>query len=160
MNGDSAVGATQRPTRDVREVEDLLRQRERMAVLGSLAAGLAHELNNPAAAANRAAGLLREQFEAMETLTLRLATHPWKPDELALLQQLAEATQSASQSARELAPLARADREETIERWLERASVPRPWEVAPLLVDRGVTAEELNASRAGATRRSSSTRLP
>jgi signal transduction histidine kinase len=143
MSGDQVVGAKERPARDVRQVEDLPQQRERMAVLGSLAAGLAHELNNPSSAAHRAAGHLREELEAFEALSLRLAGHPWKPDEVALLQQLADATQSVSQSARELAPLARADREEAIERWLDMHGVPRPWELAPLLVDRGLTVEEL-----------------
>jgi signal transduction histidine kinase len=123
--------------------ERLPERRERMATLGRLAAGLAHELNNPASAAHRAAGLLREQFDALEPLALRLAEHPWKPDEVALLRQLADATQSASQSARELAPLDRADREEAVERWLDGRGVARAWELAPLLVDRGVTAESL-----------------
>ena len=127
----------------MRRVEHLLQQRERMAGLGTLAAGLAHELNNPASAAHRAAGLLREQFEALEPLARRLAEHQWNSDEVELLRQLADATQSASQSARELSPLARSDREEAIERWLDRRGVPRAWELAPLLIDRGVTAEEL-----------------
>lgn len=143
MSDDTSVGSAERKAADVRHVEQPLPQRERMAVLGSLAAGLAHELNNPASAANRAAGLLREQFEALEPLALRLAEHPWKPDEVALLRQLASTTQSASQSARELAPLARADREEAIEHWLDAHDVPRAWELASLLVDRGVTSEEL-----------------
>jgi signal transduction histidine kinase len=143
MSDDSSAQGAERRTSDVRNVDQPLPQRERMAVLGSLAAGLAHELNNPASAAHRAAGILREQFEALELLALRLAEHPWKSDEVALLRQLGDATQSASQSARELAPLARADREEAIERWLDAHDVPRAWELAPLLVDRGVTAEEL-----------------
>jgi signal transduction histidine kinase len=139
----SSVGGVERPAAEARAPEDLLRQRERMAVLGSLAAGLAHELNNPASAASRAAGLLREQLDALQALTLRLAEHPWKRDEVALLRQLADLTHSASQSARELAPLARADREEAVEQWLEKHDVSRSWELAPLLVDRGLTAEQL-----------------
>jgi signal transduction histidine kinase len=143
MSGDASDGGAGRRPLDVGDVEDSLRQRERMATLGSLAAGLAHELNNPASAAKRAAGLLREQFEALEPLALRLAEHPWKAEEVALLRQLRDATQSASQTARELAPLERGDREEAIQRWLEGRRVPRAWELAPLLVDRGVTAAEL-----------------
>ncbi|HEU4641559.1 MAG TPA: ATP-binding protein [Gemmatimonadaceae bacterium] len=143
MSDDPAVSGAEHPALDPAHVEDLLRRRERMAVLGTLAAGLAHDLNNPAAAASRAAGHLREQLQALEALALRLAEHPWRPDEVALLRQLSDATQSASQSARELAPLERADREEAIERWLDARGVQRAWEIAPLLVDRGVTAEEL-----------------
>jgi signal transduction histidine kinase len=124
-------------------VERLLQQRERMAGLGTLAAGLAHELNNPASAAYRAAGLLREHFAALEPLAMRLAEHPWQAGEVGLLRQLADATQTVSQSAIDLAPLARADRVEDVERWLDGRGVPRPWELAPVLVDRGVTAGDL-----------------
>ena len=59
---------------------------------GRLAAGLAHELNNPAAAAKRAAALLKEQVAALEPLAQRLASREWSPAEVALLGQLAAVT--------------------------------------------------------------------
>jgi signal transduction histidine kinase len=124
-------------------VERLLQKRERMASLGTLAAGLAHELNNPASAARRAAGLLHEHLATLEPLALRLAEHPWQAGEVGLLRQLADATQTVSQSALELPALDRSDRVDAVERWLDGHGVPRPWELAPLLVDRGVTAGEL-----------------
>jgi signal transduction histidine kinase len=127
----------------MRRIEHLLQQRERMAGLGTIAAGVAHELNNPAAAANRAAGLLKEHFAALDPLARRLAEHTWSPAEVQLLRQLEQATDSADQSARELDPLARSDREDAVVEWLQAQGIERPWELAPVLVDRGVTAEQL-----------------
>ena len=127
----------------------LVEQRDRMATLGSLAAGLVHELKNPATAAGRAAELLKEHFAALDPLARRLAAHPWTADELQLLQQMESATKSADQDSRELDAVARSDREERITSWLEEHGVARPWELAPLLVDRGVTAEKLSAMTRG-----------
>ena len=128
----------------VRRVEHLLRQRERMAGLGTLAASLAHELKNPASAAHRAIGHLREHLDALEPLARRLARHTWAESEVGLLAQLEEATRSPDQRLRELDSVERSDREEALATWLAKRGVQRPWELAPLLVDRGLTGDQLD----------------
>jgi CRP-like cAMP-binding protein len=133
----------------VRRIEHLLQQRERMAGLGTLAAGLAHELNNPAAAAKRAAALLKEQFGDLEPLARHLASRRWSPEEVKLLQQLEAATGTVDQRTRELDALTRSDREEAVGRWLDDHGIARAWELAPVLVDRGVTAETLDVVMRG-----------
>jgi signal transduction histidine kinase len=127
----------------VRWIEHLLQKRERMAELGTLAAGLAHELNNPAAAAKRAAVLLREQFEEIGPLSRRLAKRQWSEGELELLKQLEAATDKVDHESRELDALSRGDLEDAVGHWLEGRGVARAWEFAPVLVDRGVTAPML-----------------
>ena len=128
----------------VRRIEHLLQQRERMAGLGTLAAGLAHELNNPAAAAARAIAGLRERMQAVAPLAQRLAAHPWTLEEVELLRQLEDATRDPDGGARMLYPLDRADREEALADWLTSHDIARAWELAPLLLDRGVTPARLD----------------
>src|SRR3974390_381704 len=59
----------------VREFTRLEQQRDKLAALGKLSAGLAHELNNPAAAARRATASLRESLETVREASLRLSRH-------------------------------------------------------------------------------------
>ncbi len=133
----------------VRRIEHLLQERERLAGLGTMAAGLAHELNNPAAAAKRAAALLKEQVAALEPLAQRLASRPWSPAEVALLRQLGAVTGKSDQVTRDLDALARSDREDDVGRWLDAHGVARAWELAPVLVDRGVNVEMLGSVMQG-----------
>ena len=131
----------------VRRSALLLRKRERMASLGTLAAGLAHELNNPASAAKRASALLREHLDALAPLARRLARRNWTAEEVALLEQLEASTARGEPGAPELDGLARSDREESVGQWLERNGIDQPWTLAPVLVDRGLTAEALERVR-------------
>ncbi len=133
----------------VRRIEHLLQQRERMAGLGTMAAGLAHELNNPAAAAKRAAVLLKEQVAALEPLAQRLASRSWSPAEVALLGHLEAVTGQGDAATRDLDALARSDREDEVGRWLDAHGISRAWELAPVLVDRGVSVETLESVMRG-----------
>ncbi|MGH7718631.1 MAG: ATPase, partial [Gemmatimonadaceae bacterium] len=83
---------------ETERVREQREQRERLAGLGTLAAGLAHELKNPAAAANRALALLGEEVSALDPLARQLAEHPWSAGEVALLGRLEEATLAMDQS--------------------------------------------------------------
>jgi signal transduction histidine kinase len=121
----------------------LEQQRERMAALGRLSAGLAHELNNPAAAVRRAAASLSEQLPRLSALVLDLVRH--EVDEAAIaatdeLRQLVKGRESA-----ELSPLDRGDLEEALQSWLEDHEVARAWEIAGTFADEGLTLTDLEA---------------
>jgi signal transduction histidine kinase len=121
-----------------------------MVGLGTLAAGLVHELKNPAAAASRALALVGEQLAELGPIGRRLAMHPWSAEDAELLERLDSATCCIVAGARELDPLERSEREEQVAAWLERFGVERPSEFASLLVDRGLGVEELARLSKGA----------
>jgi signal transduction histidine kinase len=128
----------------VKNMEGYSQQREKLASLGTMAAGLAHELNNPATAARRAAKNLREvvdnlQLSACE-LHESLKPEHWDP--------LIDASQGAIARQAKAAPLdsvTRSDREEEVGTWLEQHGVPDGWKFSPAFVGAGLDAKELAA---------------
>ena len=122
--------------------ESTLRQNEKLATLGRLSAGVAHELNNPAAAATRAAQQLRDVVELQRTAELELATSGVSADALAWLAREAGA---GPESSAQLDPLSRSERELELERWLDDHGIDEPWDLAPALLDADVGDEQLEA---------------
>ncbi len=110
--------------------EAVLRQHDTLAGLGRIAAGLAHELNNPAAAVARGAAELPERLDAAEDAAFRL--RGLDPDQLAAVQRLALTDARPSHSAIE-----RARRERALEEALQARGLDKPWELAPALAELG-----------------------
>jgi signal transduction histidine kinase len=130
----------------LRNSETMLHQNEKLAALGAIAAGLAHELNNPAAALKRGAFLLAGASEEWERVTVALerarsAMNEQQSTVLDRLRGMMEADQSA---ARALSPLQRSDRESELQAHLEAQGVDSAWQLAPLLVSAGWSVETLD----------------
>jgi signal transduction histidine kinase len=117
--------------------------RERLAALGTLAAGLAHELNNPAIAIGRSVDLLRENIEQVDPILRQIASHSWTEGELRFLARLGATTEGARDAVAALDIVDRTDREEALIDWLDAHKVRSSPELAAALVDRGVTPDEL-----------------
>jgi signal transduction histidine kinase len=130
----------------VREVTRMDEQREKLASLGKLSAGLAHELNNPAAAARRAAAGLADLLATARENNLRLNTYPLTPQQREYIARFeCDTGQRASQAPLSLAPLEQSDREEQLGAWLEAHQVQDAWKLAPVLVECGVDSRELDS---------------
>jgi signal transduction histidine kinase len=118
----------------VRNMEALARQQEALAALGTLAAGLTHEINNPASAAVRAAGALQDTCDVLLSSLVRLAERSLSAGQFiaidALRRELGTGTASVS-------PLALADREEALGDWLVAHGVTTAWDIAPALAAAG-----------------------
>jgi signal transduction histidine kinase len=120
-----------------RNANEIIGQRERLLALGSLSAGLTHELNNPAAAAVRATSALRERVAGMRH-KLRLMAHgTFDSATLEALVQLQEETAAQVGKTPALTPLAAADREDELGAWLEEHGIGGGWDIAPNFVQAG-----------------------
>ena len=130
----------------VQILQSVAGQRERLNSLGTLAAGLAHELNNPAAAARRSAEELRACLQKQHTTGMRLARAAARaelaPDALRALERTAdEAVQRAGMpDGTGLDELERSGQEEDLALWLEDRGIPEGWELAAACVGAGLDA--------------------
>jgi len=130
----------------VRETTRADQQREKLASLGKLSAGLAHELNNPAAAARRAAAGMGEILATTRETNLRLNRFPLTPKQRETIAQFERDTGHRLATAPvSLNSLEQSDREEQLAGWLESHNVIDAWKLAPVFVEAAVGAAELDA---------------
>jgi signal transduction histidine kinase len=121
-----------------RNAQAAIGQRERLLALGSLSAGLTHELNNPAAAAVRATASLRERVAGMRHKLGMIAGGKW---DRAMLQTLIRFQEEAAErvpKAPVLSPLEASDQEDAITDWLDSHEVRDGWDMAPTFVAAGL----------------------
>jgi signal transduction histidine kinase len=118
-------------------------QRERLLALGSLSAGLTHELNNPAAAAARATAVLRDRFAGMRHKLAMLSEGKIDGEMLRALTELQEEFVARIDGRQELSALERSDREDALGEWLDQRAVTQPWELAGVFVAAGLGPDDL-----------------
>jgi signal transduction histidine kinase len=117
---------------------DTVARHERLVALGSVTAGLTHELNNPVAAVMSASARLREMLAEMREKVGVMVRSQLPADQLEAIADLAGRALEQRRHAPILSPMEASDREDELGDWLEEHGVSSAWDIAPTLVAAGV----------------------
>jgi signal transduction histidine kinase len=128
------------------KLQSITVQQEKMASLGTLAAGLMHELNNPGSAAKRAASQLRENLMQMHEISLKFKEHELTQNQKQCMLDLQKQALTTKQALM-MNSLDQSDAEEALAEWMESANIENAWKMAPTLVSIGMDAKELERVR-------------
>jgi len=127
-----------------RATEALLRQSEKMAELGKLSAGVAHELNNPASAVKRSSTLLENSVKRYDYTLRKLFREELSSEQQNIISDLTNRVREQATHPPVMDALVRSDREEEFESWLDKKGVDNAWDLAVCLVDVNIEAQELS----------------
>jgi signal transduction histidine kinase len=128
------------------KLQSVTLQQEKMASLGTLAAGLMHELNNPGSAARRAASQLRENLMRLHALSLKFKEHDLTKEQKQCMFVMQKQALAVKQPLM-MNSLEQSDAEEALAEWMESAHIEGAWKMAPTLVSIGMDAAELEHVR-------------
>ena len=122
---------------------EIIDRRQRLTALGTITAGLTHELNNPAAAAVRAVSELRQLIRSSRVELAQLAENGIPPERLRALIEMQEACTDALGKLPSRTPLEISDAEDVLGDALDQLGVEDPWDLAPALVQAGFGTQHL-----------------
>ncbi len=127
----------------VRETTRVDQQQDKLMALGKLSAGLAHELNNPAAGATRAANDLIATLAELRAADLRLCQHNLTTEQEASIRAFETNALEHTATALQLNSLEQSDREEIVAAWLEEHGIDDGWKISGNLVEAGIDTTDL-----------------
>ena len=124
--------------------ETVTQQQAKLISLGTLSAGLAHELNNPAAAVRSNVNNLEATLQTLPSLALKLHQQPMTEAQITFLSDLYQRATTAALSATSLDAIAQSEAEDAVNDWLEAHEVENAWKLAPMLVTAGLDTSQLD----------------
>lgn len=123
--------------------ESVSQQQAKLISLGTLSAGLAHELNNPAAAVRRNVQTLEEVLQQLPALALKMHQNPISPEQLQFLGEFYQKAIASALKTTKLDPLTQSEREDETTDWLEDRNIKEAWKLSPALVVAGLDVDAL-----------------